>query len=527
MAFWKNTAQQITLNDSANNLTDRERQFLEKSWAIPFSEHYFKQINEGRFSVLYSDNPASRPNTPINVIVGMLIIKEMRGLTDEECVEALLFDISVQRALHTTSCEEQPISDRTLSRFREKCERYYQETGIDLIKEEIKALAAHQAQLQNISPALKRMDSLMIDSSCKKMSRLELLYTIVRNAVEEFIKAKAAGHLDDRLKQYAKEGDKNSVCYRLDKDQVSSKLDEVVKDAVKIREIFEQVFPDTLDESKEYQLLVRMLTEQTKEKDGETVLKPGKDISTDSLQNPSDEDATFRNKAGKNHKGYVGNVVETCDDNGNVITDFDLQPNTYSDEQFATDVIESLGKDSGTEALTTDGAYVSAETIKQAEENGIELVSGKLTGPQTNPIIGEFKIDEDTGEIIECPAGHMPISSKYNETTGVATAHFGLSDCECCPYREQCVAKEQKKSAVVKITGKQIIRAKQAKKMGDEKYKTIINKRNGVEGLPSLLRRMYNVDNMPIRGLVRAKIWFALKIAAINSRRLINAMTMS
>jgi len=308
---------------------------------------------------------------------------------------------------------------------------------------------------------------------------------------------------------------------------VSSKLDEVVKDAVKIREIFEQVFPDTLDESKEYQLLVRMLTEQTKEKDGETVLKPGKDISTDSLQNPSDEDATFRNKAGKNHKGYVGNVVETCDDNGNVITDFDLQPNTYSDEQFATDVIESLGKDSGTEALTTDGAYVSAETIKQAEENGIELVSGKLTGPQTNPIIGEFKIDEDTGEIIECPAGHMPISSKYNETTGVATAHFGLSDCECCPYREQCVAKEQKKSAVVKITGKQIIRAKQAKKMGDEKYKTIINKRNGVEGLPSLLRRMYNVDNMPIRGLVRAKIWFALKIAAINSRRLINAMTMS
>jgi len=42
-----------------------------------------------------------------------------------------------------------------------------------------------------------------------------------------------------------------------------------------------------------------------------------------------------------------------------VITDFDLQPNTYSDEQFAKDVIESLGKDSGTEILATDGAYVS------------------------------------------------------------------------------------------------------------------------------------------------------------------------
>ena len=69
-----------------------------------------------------------------------------------------------------------------------------------------------------------------------------------------------------------------------------------------------------------------------------------------------------------------------------------------------------------------------------------------------------------------------------------------------------------------------MVRAKQAKKMNDENYRQIINKRNGVEGLPSLLRRKYGVDHMPIRGLVRGKIWFAFKIAAINSRRLVKAM---
>lgn len=36
----------------------------------------FPAIDEERFSVLYSDK-ASRPNTPVNVIVGASIIKEL------------------------------------------------------------------------------------------------------------------------------------------------------------------------------------------------------------------------------------------------------------------------------------------------------------------------------------------------------------------------------------------------------------------------------------------------------------------
>ena len=60
--------------------------------------------------MLYS-NKASRPNTPVNVVVGALILKELLGLTDDELVEGLMFDIRYQYALHTTSFEEQPLSD--------------------------------------------------------------------------------------------------------------------------------------------------------------------------------------------------------------------------------------------------------------------------------------------------------------------------------------------------------------------------------------------------------------------------------
>ena len=78
MAFVSNNSQQMSLTDSTFNLTERERKFLEKSWAKTFSDRIFPAINEDIFSVLYSSK-ASRPNTPVNVIVGALILKEALG----------------------------------------------------------------------------------------------------------------------------------------------------------------------------------------------------------------------------------------------------------------------------------------------------------------------------------------------------------------------------------------------------------------------------------------------------------------
>ncbi|MFV0344500.1 MAG: hypothetical protein ACK5JH_16710 [Anaerocolumna sp.] len=59
------------------------------------------------------------------------------------------------------------------------------------------------------------------------------------------------------------------------------------------------------------------------------------------------------------------------------------------------------------------------------------------------------------------------------------------------------------------------------KKLSAEEYTTLQKKRNGVEGLPSVLRRRYHVDPMPVRGLVRSKICFSFKIGAINVKRVL------
>ena len=81
MAFKANSYQQLSFQDSFSGLTSREQKALEKSWAKVFADELFPAINEEPFRVLYSSE-ASRPNTPVNICIGALIIKEIFGISD-------------------------------------------------------------------------------------------------------------------------------------------------------------------------------------------------------------------------------------------------------------------------------------------------------------------------------------------------------------------------------------------------------------------------------------------------------------
>ena len=52
MSFHLNNVQQIAINDSLYNLTEKERKYLMNSWAETFSRKIFPFIEEDRFSLL-------------------------------------------------------------------------------------------------------------------------------------------------------------------------------------------------------------------------------------------------------------------------------------------------------------------------------------------------------------------------------------------------------------------------------------------------------------------------------------------
>ena len=123
----------MAINDALLSLTARERKYLDNSWAEIFSKKVFPFSKEDRFRVLYSANPASRPNNPVNVYFGLLILREVFNQSDEKALNSLMFDLRYQYALPTTSFPEQPVSKNSLTNFRSAVYKYNQEHGVDLI----------------------------------------------------------------------------------------------------------------------------------------------------------------------------------------------------------------------------------------------------------------------------------------------------------------------------------------------------------------------------------------------------------
>ncbi|GAI98010.1 unnamed protein product, partial [marine sediment metagenome] len=255
--FHLNNAQQMAINDSLLSLTEREMKHLMSSWAETFSKKIFPFIKEDRFSILYSDNPASRPNNPVNIYFGLLILREIFNQSDEEALNSLMFDIRYQHALHTTSFQEQPVSKNSLTNFRAAVYRYNQEHGIDLIQEEIESQAKSFSKLLKIDGKTIRMDSLMVSSSCRKLSRLEIVYSTVARLIKVIDKNTA---LAEYFKPYLDESHYNDTIYRSRDKDLNTKIKRVLKDGLKLYSLYRK--DKEISNTEEFKLLARMLKEQ-------------------------------------------------------------------------------------------------------------------------------------------------------------------------------------------------------------------------------------------------------------------------
>ena len=522
MSFVFNDAstQQLSFLDSYNSLTEREKRFLEKSWAKPFSDYIFSNIDEMIFAPLYSEKTNSRPNAPVNVIVGALILKELNGLTDDEILEECECDFRYQYALHTTSYENQPVSDRTFSRFRERNAAYELVTGKDLIHDCIVSLSEHIRQFMGISLGIKRMDSMMIEANIKRMGRLELLYTCLSNLVKT-ISRDGILVLPERFGAYADPGNRNKVVYYAKDIPQEQRLQKVIDDATRLLPLCRESYGDTTD----YQLLMRAVSEQTKDGgNGRRVPKgKGDGMTASVLQNPSDPDATYRDKAGKAHRGYSANLTEAVSEKGSVVIDYQYDANTKSDPSFLQDYMEKQDEMQGASVLITDGAYSGDNSQASASRKNITLLTTGLLGRKPRKILSEFRLNKEETAVLSCPAGHTPKSCSYIRQSDSFRVSFHRADCMNCPRREECRPAVKERTAVKIISLKS--RRKLASNTLDEETRALIGRiRNGVETVPSVIRNKYGVDQMPVRGKLRTKQFFGFKVAALNFTKLVRSL---
>lgn len=519
MSYRPNQSQQLSIFDRSLRLTERERKCLEKSWAKVFSDEIFPAIDEDRFRVLYSET-ASRPNTPVNVIVGALIIKELFDLSDDEVVENLMLDVHYQYALHTTSYEEQPLSDKTLSRFRRRCYEYERLNGVDLFHDCVCDLSGKIAKMMGISSRIKRMDSLMVEANIRNLSRIELLYTCVARLVQYHHKNQTGADLAG-LEHYLAPDDRNRVIYHSRHVDIEVRTTEIVRDAEKLLGQYQN--QDACSDIEAYQLLLRCIEEQTISENGIRRLrnKGTESPRATSLQNPTDPEATYSRKAGKQHIGYAANIVEAVGADGSVVVDYQYEQNTHSDSRFLTDHLKRLPVQNEESFIVVDGAYSGQNLRDAALEKNVQLISTSLKGISVPNIYADFEISDDGKVVLHCPAGHEPLRCRYISAAKQARAYFSHDLCAGCPHLEQCHPKLNKVTGLIAISRSAIEKARQQRHMAENDFQNWNRIRNSVETIPSTLRNQYHVDDMPVRGRIPCKFFFGAKISAINFKKLL------
>ncbi|MCM1237117.1 MAG: transposase, partial [Ruminococcus flavefaciens] len=260
--------------------------------------------------------------------------------------------------------------------------------------------------------------------------------------------------------------------------------------------------------------------------DGSRRLRKKEEIEEPSkaLLNPSDPEATFRKKAGTKHLGYAGNITESVGENGSLITDYAYEQNIYSDSQFLKDHLEREPVYPEPVVLVTDGAYSGESNISNAQSHNIRLVATNFTGHKPADIFAEFVFDKNNRILLECINHKKPMRTHYDEHNDRCNAYFAADECRKCPYKEQCHPNFSKSrtTALREISWKAVNRAKMLRYMKTEEFHELSHFRNGVESIPSLLRRRYHVDKIPAHGKRRTRLHFGFKIAALNFQKLLD-----
>lgn len=528
---------QISFNDRMLSANDQAKKAIDMSRAKLVGDVIYPNVDEKKFSSLYSD-VGSRPNIIIRRYVSALVLKRLYGLSDFVMIEFLRCGaLNFQYALHTTQEEEQPLSESSLRRFRRKVEAYNEKHDCDLIKEEYERISRMMALEIGVlredpnsgdgelDPVIVRMDSMEVEAHAKAMTRIEILYMTIVLMVRYLLKKGFASIIPEKLGHYLEEGDHNRVMYyRVSEDKKAGVQDTRVAEEVSEMLLLQKALRDNFSEEvlssiPEYQTFLRVLEEQTfLGDDGLRIPKDKKDISASSVQNPFDTTVTYRYKRGQHH-GHVLNVAEAVDGKGNgIIIHATLEPNTQSDSHMGEEYVSQLPDDGPRQKLLADGAYNSDALEEMAAGKNATVQTTSLTGKAPEDIVADFVLSEDQTEVLTCPAGHEPASCSYNPNNGTIALTMQGSCCASCPHREKCKAKvnEKKNKSTVRVTGKMVSRARQARQFSTEEGKENANCRNGVEGIMSVMRRKYGIDRIPVFGLDRLKSWVWATLLSYN-----------
>jgi hypothetical protein len=522
---------QYGMFDTFQQLPEKVRGRLEASWAGTFYRELFVRIDERRFAVLYSDKP-SRPNAPVNVLVGAEILKAGHGWSDEELYNNLQFNLQVRYALGLRDIGSVPYEWRTVYNFRHYLSQHMQETGENLLEQVFVQVTDEQLESLKLKTGQQRMDSVLVSSNIRRMTRLHLLVEVVQR-VWRMLTEEDQAYYAEAFEPYLR-GTAGQYCYKL-------KGKEIVEHSEAVGRLMNRLVRELEAQYAElptYQMLQRVVDEhfglvegQVESSDSPQIrLKTGKELSADSLQSPDDWEATYREKRGRGHRGYVGNLTETCDPENEqqLITLVQAAPNLTDDEQLAIEAVPDLKARTGVETLWTDGGYIGTEAEKVFREHEIEHIPTNLRGGKPSPdrlALDAFSWEtneEGVPVTVRCPGGQQ-VEVRAGHAEDRFLADFEPSVCQACPQVDRCRSDPLKArpARVLRMSLRQVQLA-QLRQRSAWARRAGNNRRSAIESTVRSVTHPFGgqAGKLPVRGQIRVTQVLICSALMVNLRRI-------
>jgi len=501
-------------------LSEKQQKMLSNSIEQSFFVNIFSKIDESRFKDLYSSNK-SRPNVPVNQLVGSLVLKHLKNWTYEELFQHLNFNLLTRYAIGIRSMETAIFSQASIFNFQNKIIDHYVKTGTDLLTEVFDGLTSQHLKEFGIKTNIQRGDSFLMGSNIFDYTRLQLLIEVLLRlfrALDDQDKALFSSLLDDYTQQTS-----GQYIYKVEKENLPKEID-------KLAAIYHELYlrlNKNYHELSVFKIFSRVYSEHFVVVDQKVEVVEATELTSSILMSPDDPQATYRDKRNQNSKGYSGHVSETANPENelNLITDIAVTPNNLDDAKILEQRLpQMLDKTPDLEEYHSDGGYGSPEVDILMEDNSIRQIQTALRGKKA---FVKFTIQESSPGAywVECEHGQKVKAETIKEdSTKGYKAVFDHQVCLDCPLKDKCRArvsggKTKKKKRTWYFSQEKVrLHKRQQNINGIPKERRTL--RANVEATVKELKRGVKDGKIRVRGQNRANFYLQLTAIGVNLTRI-------
>ena len=518
------------LFDLWNYIGPKRRKLLDKSWAGVFRTFLLEKLPVSRIARHFTDG-MGRPSKELYTMIGAVMLQQLHDLSDAEVTRALAFNIDWHYALDITDESDAStyVSERSLRNYR----RILIDEGLDRVLFEM--LTDTLIAAFGVDTSKQRLDSTHILSNMRTLGRIRLFTVTIRKFLKKIARTHAdaySAYLEPEFTDRYLSKDSEACFSRVKPSEAHKTLKEVSEDLLYMVERFRAY--ESVCSLPEYTLLERVLREQCvvtgSGADARVTVKPPKEVSPDSLQNPSDPDAGYDAHKGS---GYQAQIMETYQPmekrdpkTPNLITHVEVEPANVHDSHALQPAIDATtSRDCYPAELLCDTLYGSDDNVQEAAGKGVEVIAPMQgNAPEDSISLADFTCDPSTHTVIQCPEGHSPdtvVRTRKNRLR----ATFKRVTCLACPRRSACPVRLGKKASSLYYNDAMLRRAHRRAWEQTPEFKSKYRWRAGIEGSMSHLKSDVGTARLRVRGMAAVRFAVTLKALGLNILRCAKALT--